>query len=43
MLNLQLCVLGHAPGFDKLKERVMEIAAALEEQSASRQSAISWS
>jgi type I restriction enzyme R subunit len=34
MLNLQLCVLGQAPGFDKLKERVVEIAAALEEQSA---------
>jgi len=34
MLNLQLCVLGHAPGFNKLKERVTEIAAALEEQSA---------
>ena len=34
MLNLQLCVLGHAPGFESLKARVMEIAAALEEQSA---------
>jgi type I restriction enzyme R subunit len=34
MLNLQLCVLGQAPGFEKLKERVMDIAAALEEQSA---------
>jgi type I restriction enzyme R subunit len=34
MLYLQLCVLGQTPGFDKLKERVVEIAAALEEQSA---------
>ena len=33
VLNLQLCVLGQATGFDKLKERVMEIVAALEEQS----------
>ncbi len=32
MLNLQLCVLGHLPGFDKLKDRVTEIAAALAEQ-----------
>lgn len=33
MLNLQLCVLGRGTGFAKLKEQVVEIAAALEEQS----------
>ena len=32
VLNLQLCVLGAAPGFGKLRERVVELAAALEEQ-----------
>ena len=34
VLNLQLCVLGQATGFEKLKARAMEIASALEEQSA---------
>jgi len=33
VLGLQLCVLGRATNFAKLKERVVEIAAALEEQS----------
>ncbi len=33
MLNLQLCVLAAAPGFERLQERVIEIASALEEQS----------
>ena len=33
MLNLQLCVLDAAPGFDRFKRRVMELAAALEAQS----------
>jgi type I restriction enzyme R subunit len=33
MLTLQLCILGQAPGFGALKERVVEVAAALEEQS----------
>jgi type I restriction enzyme R subunit len=32
MLNLQLCVLTARPGFDKLRDRVMEIAGALAEQ-----------
>ena len=34
MLNLQLSVLQGLPGFDRMKERVIEIAAALEAQSA---------
>ena len=33
MLNLQLCVLDAAPGFDRFKRRVVELAAALEAQS----------
>ncbi len=33
MLNLQLSMLAAAPGFQRLKERVIEIASALEEQS----------
>lgn len=33
MSSLQLCVLGQAPSFAKLKARVVEIASALEEQS----------
>ena len=32
LLNLQLCVLGADTGFTKLKGRVVDIAAALEEQ-----------
>ena len=33
MLNLQLCVLNAAPGFDRFKRRAMELAAALDAQS----------
>jgi len=33
MLNLQLCVLDAAPGFDRFRRRAMELAAALEVQS----------
>ena len=32
VLNLQLCLLGQGTGFGKLKERVVEVAAALEQQ-----------
>ena len=31
MLNLQLCVLSARPGFDRAKDRVIEIATALAE------------
>nr|WP_294554020.1 DEAD/DEAH box helicase family protein [uncultured Rhodopila sp.] len=34
MLNLQLCVLTARPGFDSLKDRVIDIAAALAENKA---------
>ena len=34
MLNLQLCVLAARPGFDRLKDRIVEIAAALAENKA---------
>lgn len=34
ILMLQLCVLGHGAGFDTLKQKVIDIAAALEEQSS---------
>jgi type I restriction enzyme R subunit len=33
LLNLQLCILKSEPGFERLRERVAEIAGALEEQS----------
>ncbi|MEW5975566.1 MAG: type I restriction-modification enzyme R subunit C-terminal domain-containing protein [Acidobacteriota bacterium] len=34
VLNLQLCLLRHEPGFDRLRDRVKEIAGLLEEKSA---------
>ena len=34
ILNLQLCVLRSAPGFERLRDQVKEIAALLEEKSA---------
>ncbi|MGI4795672.1 MAG: type I restriction-modification enzyme R subunit C-terminal domain-containing protein [Janthinobacterium lividum] len=33
-LNLQLCILDAAPGYDRLRSRVMELASALEAQSS---------
>jgi type I restriction enzyme R subunit len=34
LLNLQLCVLSHQPGFTKLKKQLTEIAEGLEEQAS---------